>query len=565
MPASVKAARLWVARLEGLGIARSGRPVLQDVDVTIAPGERVGVVGPNGAGKSTLLAVLAGMAAPSSGRASVAPGVSVGILPQEPRLNEDATVLENIEDGVSDTVTARARYDDIVQRLAEDSSPELLAELGELQDELDAADAWDLDSRIAQAMMALRCPPADVVVASLSGGERRRVALCRLLLSQPDLLLLDEPTNHLDTGSIAWLQEHLRAYPGTVVAVTHDRSFLDDVVQRIVELDRGRAHVYEGDYSTYLATKEERFQVEGRRDAKRRQRLREELEWARGGRHARQARSAARLARYEELATAAESTRSLDFDEIQIPPGPRLGTQVIEAEQLSKAFDGRPVITDLSFRLPRGGIVGVLGPNGAGKTTLFELLSGRLQPDSGRVVVGESVRIAYVDQERAGVSTDETAWELIAGGESTIRVGQVELPARAYVAAFGFKGADQQKPVGRYSGGERNRLNLALTLKQGGNVLLLDEPSNDLDTESLSSLESAILGFAGCVVVTSHDRWFLDRVATHILAWEGAEDDPGRWVWFEGNLSEYEADRHARLGGSFLPEPAGAHRRLARR
>lgn len=555
----------WVSQVTHVRVNHANRVVLDNISFTILRGAKIGIVGPNGAGKSTILNLLARVQTPSAGDVVTAPDVSVGILQQEPALNDEGTVLENVEDGVSDVLTVRARYDDVAAELGDNYSSELLTEMAALQEELDRTDAWDLDSRISQAMMALECPPGDVLVASLSGGERRRVALCRLLLKQPDLLLLDEPTNHLDTASVTWLQQHLSGYRGTVVAVTHDRYFLNEVAEWILEIDRGRAYVYEGNYATYLDTKRQRIAVEGRKDAKRRKRLESELEWVNSGARARQAKSLARLARYDEMAADADKTRTLDFEEIQIPPGPRLGSQVIEADEISKGFDGRQLITELSFQLPRGGIVGVLGPNGVGKTTLFEMFAGHQQPDSGRLLVGDTVRIAYVDQARAGMDTDKNAWEVVADGESTITVGRVEIPARAYVAAFGFKGAVQQKPVRQFSGGERNRLNLALTLKQGGNVLLLDEPSNDLDTETLASLEDALLAFAGCVVVTSHDRWFLDRIATHILAWEGTPDEPGRWFWFEGNFAEYEHNRIERLGAETLIADTGTHRRLSRR
>ena len=554
----------WVTKLAHVRVSHATRIVLDDISFTVLTGAKIGVLGPNGAGKSTILSLIARVQSPTGGEIITAPDVSVGILLQEPLLNDEETVLENVQDAVADTLTIRARYDDVAAELAVRFSADLLAALGALQEDLDRLDAWDLDAQIEQAMMALRCPSADVLVASLSGGERRRVALCRLLLSQPDLLLLDEPTNHLDTASVSWLQQHLAEYPGTVIAVTHDRYFLNEVAEWILEIDRGHAYIYEGNYATYLETKRQRIAVEGRQDAKRRKRLDAELDWVNSGTRARQAKSAARLSRYEQMAAASDKTRKLDFDDFQIPPGPRLGTQVIDVEHVSKGFGGSPLITDLTFSLPRGGIVGVLGPNGVGKTTLFEMLVGRQRPDYGTIRIGETVRIAYVDQGRTGIDSDKNAWEVVADGQSTITVGRVEIPARAYVAAFGFKGSVQQKPIRQFSGGERSRLNLALTLKQGGNVLLLDEPSNDLDTETLASLEDALLDFAGCVVVTSHDRWFLDRIATHILAWEGSVDDPGRWFWFEGNFAEYERNRGERLGAESLIADAGAHRRLTR-
>lgn len=558
------AATQWCFQLSHVRVAKGEKVILDDVSLTFLPGAKIGVVGPNGAGKSTVLRVIAGLETPSAGEATGAPGVSIGILLQEPRLDDTKTVLGNVQDAVAETTEMLRRFNEIAERLAEDFSEELLAELGELQHELDHRDAWDLDSRLEQAMAALDCPPPDTPVADLSGGERRRVALCALLLRQPDLLLLDEPTNHLDADSTAWLEQHLAAYPGTVIAVTHDRYFLDNVAQWILELDRGRAYAYEGNYTTYLQTKQERMAIEGRKDEKRRRRIREELAWVREGVKGRQRISAARLSRYEEMAAEAERTRRLDFDEIQIPPGPRLGTLVIDAVHVCKGFGDRPLIDDLSFSLPPGGIVGVLGPNGVGKTTLFEMMAGRQHPDSGEFVIGESVRISYVDQGRAGIDSEETAWQAVSGGRDVITVGQVEIPSRAYIAAFGFKGLAQQKPVRLFSGGERNRLNLALTLKQGGNVLLLDEPTNDLDTETSASLEAALLDFPGCAIVTAHDRWFLDRVATHILAWEGTEQDPARWHWFEGDFAGYEVDRAARLGPDAARPSRGAHRRLAR-
>ncbi|HEV3174243.1 MAG TPA: energy-dependent translational throttle protein EttA [Actinocrinis sp.] len=532
--------------------AHGDKVILDDVTLSFLPGAKIGVVGPNGAGKSTVLKIMAGLEQPSNGDALLTPGYSVGILLQEPSLNEEKDVLGNVEEGVAETKAMLDRFNQIAEQMATDYSDELLAEMGTLQEQLDHRNAWDLDAQLEQAMDALRCPPGDADVKVLSGGERRRVALCRLLLEQPDLLLLDEPTNHLDAESVLWLEQHLAKYPGTVVAITHDRYFLDNVAQWILELDRGRAYPYEGNYSTYLETKAARMKVEGQKDAKRAKRLKEELEWVRSNAKARQTKSKARLARYEEMAAEAEKTRKLDFEEIQIPPGPRLGSVVVETEKLSKGFGERLLIDDLSFTLPRNGIVGVVGPNGAGKTTLFKTIVGFEKADSGSVRVGETVKIAYVDQNRAGIDPKKTLWEVVSDGLDYIHVGQVEMPSRAYVSAFGFKGPDQQKPAGVLSGGERNRLNLALTLKQGGNLLLLDEPTNDLDVETLSSLENALLEFPGCAVVVSHDRWFLDRVATHILAYEGES----KWFWFEGNFESYEKNKVERLG----PDAARPHR-----
>jgi ATP-binding cassette ChvD family protein len=526
--------------------------ILDDVTLSFLPGAKIGVVGPNGTGKSTLLRMMAGTEQPSNGEARLMPGFSVGILEQEPQLDETKTVLGNVEEGVAETKSLLDRYNQIAEQMATDYSDELLEEMGKLQEQLDHRNAWDLESQLEQAMDALRCPPPDADVSVLSGGEKRRVALCRLLLSQPDLLLLDEPTNHLDAESVQWLEQHLEKYPGTVVAVTHDRYFLDNVAGWILELDRGHAYPYEGNYSTYLETKAARIKVEGQKDVKRRKRLTEELEWVRSSPRARQAKSRARLARYEEMAAEADQNKKLDFEEIQIPPGPRLGTLVVEVDSLSKGFGDRMLIEDLSFSLPPNGIVGIIGPNGVGKTTLFKMIVGEEQPDSGTIKIGETVRIAYVDQARARIDPDKNVWEVISDGESYIRAGKLEIPSRAYVAAFGFKGSDQQKLAGVMSGGERNRVNLALTLKQGGNLLLLDEPTNDLDVDTLSSLENALLEFPGCAVITSHDRWFLDRVATHILAWEGGSN----WFWFEGNFEAYEKNKIDRLG----PEAARPHR-----
>ncbi|RJK97132.1 energy-dependent translational throttle protein EttA [Vallicoccus soli] len=534
--------------------AHGDKVILDDVTLSFYPGAKIGVLGPNGAGKSTVLRIMAGLDQPSNGDAMLSPGYSVGILMQEPELDETKDVLGNVQEGVGEVKAKLDRFNAISEEMA---SPDadydtLLAEMGELQEQLDHAGAWDLDSQLEQAMDALRCPPGDADVSVLSGGERRRVALCKLLLSRPDLLLLDEPTNHLDAESVTWLEQFLERYEGTVVAVTHDRYFLDNVAQWILELDRGRAYPYEGNYSTYLETKQSRLKVEGQKDAKRKKRLAEELEWVRSNAKARQTKSKARLARYEEMAAEAEKMRKLDFEEIQIPPGPRLGNVVIEAKGLTKGFGDRLLIDDLTFSLPRNGIVGVIGPNGAGKTTLFKMLVDQESPDAGELKVGETVDISYVDQNRGGIDPKKSLWEVVSDGLDYIQVGNVEVPSRAYVSAFGFKGPDQQKPAGVLSGGERNRLNLALTLKHGGNVLLLDEPTNDLDVETLSSLENALLDFPGCAVVVSHDRWFLDRVATHILAYEGDSD----WFWFEGNFESYEKNKLERLG----PDAARPHR-----
>ncbi len=540
--------------------AYGDKVILDDVTLAFLPGAKIGVVGPNGTGKSTLLKMQAGLEQPSNGEARLMPGYTVGILLQEPPLNEDKTVLGNVEEGVAETKALLDRYNEIAEKLAADYSDELLAEMGRLQEQLDHREAWDLDSQLEQAMDALRCPPPDADVRLLSGGERRRVALCKLLLSQPDLLLLDEPTNHLDAESVQWLEQHLEKYHGTVVAVTHDRYFLDNVAQWILELDRGHAYPYEGNYSTYLETKAARIKVEGAKDAKRRRRIEDELEWVRSAPRARQAKSRARLERYEEMAAEADRHRKLDFEEIQIPPGPRLGSLVVATEKLTKGFGDRVLIEDLSFTLPRNGIVGVIGPNGVGKTTLFNMIVGREKPDAGVLTVGETVTISYVDQMRARIDPDKTVWEAISDGEAYIRVGGVDVPSRAYVAAFGFKGPDQQKPAGLMSGGERNRVNLALTLKQGGNLLLLDEPTNDLDVETLSSLENALLDFPGCAVITAHDRWFLDRVATHILAWEGGAN----WFWFEGNFESYEKNKVDRLGAEAARPHRVTYRKLTR-
>ncbi len=540
--------------------AHGDKVILDDVTLAMYPGAKIGVVGPNGAGKSTVLRVMAGLDQPSNGEAFLTPGYSVGILEQEPKLNEAKTVLGNVEEGVAETKEMLDRFNEIAEKLATDYSDDLLAEMGRLQEQLDHRNAWDLESQLEQAMDALRCPPPDMDVMVLSGGERRRVALCKLLLQQPDLLLLDEPTNHLDAESVQWLEQHLEKYPGTVVAVTHDRYFLDNVAQWILELDRGRAYPYEGNYSTYLETKGARLRVEGQKDAKRKKRLQDELEWVRSNPRARQAKSRARLQRYEEMAAEAAKYRKLDFDEIQIPPGPRLGSLVVAAIDLSKGFGDRLLIDDLSFSLPRNGIVGVIGPNGAGKTTLFKMIIGEEAPDAGTIKIGETVKISYVDQSRARLDPSKNVWELVSDGLDFIKVGQVEVPSRAYVSAFGFKGPDQQKPSGVLSGGERNRLNLALTLKQGGNLLLLDEPTNDLDVDTLSSLENALLDFPGCAVITSHDRWFLDRVATHILAAEG----DSQWFWFEGNFEAYEHNKVERLGPEAVRPHRATYRKLTR-
>jgi ATP-binding cassette ChvD family protein len=518
------------------------------------------VVGPNGTGKSSLLRMMAGKEQPSNGDARLMPGFTVGLLDQEPALDESKTVLGNVEDGVAETKALLRRYYEIAEQMATDYSDELLEEMGKLQEQLDHREAWDLDSQLEQAMDALRCPPPDADVSVLSGGERRRVALCKLLLQQPDLLLLDEPTNHLDAESVLWLEQHLEKYPGTVVAVTHDRYFLDNVAGWILELDRGHAYPYEGNYSTYLETKAARIKVEGQKDAKRRRRLEEELEWVRSSPRARQAKSRARLQRYEEMAAEADKNRKLDFEEIQIPPGPRLGSLVVEVSDVSKGFGDRMLIEDLSFSLPPNGLVGVIGPNGVGKTTLFKMIVGEEKPDHGTIRIGDTVRVAYVDQLRSGIDPDKTVWEAISDGDNFIRVGHTEIPSRAYVAAFGFKGPDQQKPAGLMSGGERGRVNLALTLKQGGNLLLLDEPANDLDVETLSSLENALLEFPGCAVITSHDRWFLDRIATHILAWEGGS----HWFWFEGNFEAYEKNKIDRLGAEAARPHRVTYRKLTR-
>ncbi|MCX6440088.1 MAG: energy-dependent translational throttle protein EttA [Actinobacteria bacterium] len=542
--------------------AHGDKVILDDVTIMFYPGAKIGVVGPNGAGKSTVLQIMAGLQQPSNGEAYITPGYTVGILLQEPVLDETKNVIDNVKEGVAETVAMLDRFNAISDELGNPDADydKLLAEMGTLQEQLDHRNAWELDSQLEQAMDALRCPPPDADVSVLSGGEKRRVALCKLLLQAPDLLLLDEPTNHLDAESVLWLEQHLNKYHGAVVAITHDRYFLDNVAQWILELDRGRAYPYEGNYTTYLETKSARLKIEGQKDAKRAKRLTEELEWVRQNAKGRQVKSKARLARYEEMAAEADKMRKLDFEEIQIPPGPRLGNVVIEVEHLSKGFGDRVLIDDLSFTLPRNGIVGIIGPNGAGKTTLFKTLMGLETPDSGNVKIGETVKISYVDQSRGGIDPKKTLWEVVSDGLDFIKVGMVEMPSRAYVSCFGFRGPDQQKPAGILSGGERNRLNLALTLKQGGNLLLLDEPTNDLDVETLGSLENALLEFPGCAVVISHDRWFLDRVATHILAYEG----DSKWFWFEGNFQSYEENKIQRLGADAARPHRVTYRKLTR-
>ncbi|GAA1503451.1 energy-dependent translational throttle protein EttA [Brevibacterium permense] len=546
--------------------AHGDKVILDDVSMSFYPGAKIGMVGPNGAGKSTILKIMAGIEQPSNGEARLSPGYSVGILMQEPPLNEEKTVLGNVEEGVGEIKAKVDRFNAISEEMADPDADfdALMEEMGKLQEAIDAADAWDLDSQLEQAMDALRCPPPDADVSVLSGGERRRVALCKLLLEKPDLLLLDEPTNHLDAESVLWLEQHLKTYPGAVIAITHDRYFLDHVAEWIAEVDRGHLYPYEGNYSTYLAKKQERLQVQGKKDAKLAKRLKDELEWVRSNPKAKQTKSKARLARYEEMAAEAEKTQKLDFEEIQIPAGPRLGDVVIEADKIEKGFDGRKLIDGLSFSLPRNGIVGVIGPNGVGKSTLFKTIVGMEELDGGDLKVGETVKISYVDQSRGGIDPDKNLWEVVSDGLDFIQVGKVEMPSRAYVSAFGFKGPDQQKKAGVLSGGERNRLNLALTLKQGGNLLLLDEPTNDLDVETLGSLENALLEFPGCAVVVSHDRWFLDRVATHILAWEGTEENPANWYWFEGNFEAYEKNKVERLGENAARPHRVTHRRLTR-
>jgi ATP-binding cassette ChvD family protein len=556
----------YVFTLRNVRKAHGDKVVLDNVTLSFLHGAKIGVVGPNGTGKSTLLKIMAGLEPPSNGDAILDPGATVGILLQEPPLTEGTTVLENVEEAVADTMRKVTRFNEISAELAAPDAvyDTLLAEMGDLQTDLDHANAWDLESRLDQAMDALRCPPPEVLVDRLSGGERRRVALCKLLLQQPDLLLLDEPTNHLDAESVQWLEQHLKAYPGAVLAVTHDRYFLDNVAGWILELDRGRTHPYEGNYSTYLETKEARLVVEGRKDAKRLRMLERELEWVRSNPKARQAKSKSRLSRYEELAAEAERNRKIDLTEINIPAGPRLGDVVLESNGLAKGFGDQLLMHDLDFSLPRAGIVGVIGPNGVGKTTLFRMIVGEETPDAGRLRVGDTVRISYVDQSRGGLDPKKNVWEVVSDGLDHIKVANFEMPSRAYIASFGFKGPDQQKPAGVLSGGERNRLSLALTLKLGGNLLLLDEPTNDLDVETLQSLEDALLEFPGCAVITSHDRWFLDRTSTHILAWEGDDEDPARWFWFEGNYASYEANKIERLGAEAARPHRVTYRRLTR-
>jgi ATP-binding cassette ChvD family protein len=546
--------------------ALGDKVVLDNVTLDFLPGAKIGVVGPNGTGKSTLLKLMAGLEVANNGEARLAKEATVGILMQEPALTEGKTVLENIEEGVAETKALMNRYNDVAAAMGDPDADfdALMTEMGELQTELDHRDAWEVDSQLEQAMDALRCPPPDAIVDVLSGGERRRVALCKLLLQQPDLLLLDEPTNHLDAESVHWLEGHLKSYAGAVLAVTHDRYFLDNVAEWILELDRGRTHPYEGNYSTYLETKRSRLQLEGRKDAKRAKILERELDWVRSSPKARQAKNRARLARYEELAAEADRNRKLDFEEINIPSGPRLGSQVLDAEKVVKGYGDRLLFNGLSFSLPRAGIVGVVGPNGVGKSTMFRMIVGEETPDDGALRVGDTVKISYTDQSRSGLDPKKNVWEVVSDGLDFIKVGNFEIPSRAYVASFGFKGPDQQKPSGVLSGGERNRLNLALTLKMGGNTLLLDEPTNDLDVETLQSLEDALLEFPGCAVVISHDRWFLDRVATHILAWEGDDEDQAQWFWFEGNFADYEANKISRLGAEAARPHRATHRRLTR-
>ncbi|OFS20381.1 energy-dependent translational throttle protein EttA [Corynebacterium sp. HMSC04H06] len=553
----------FIYTMKNVRKAIGDKVILDNVTMAFYPGAKIGVVGPNGAGKSSILKIMAGLDQPSNGEAFLDPGATVGILQQEPPLNEEKTVRENVEEGLGDIFEKKQRFEQIAEEMATNYTDELMEEMGKLQEELDAADAWEVDSKIEQAMEALRCPPSDAPVANLSGGERRRVALAKLLLSEPDLLLLDEPTNHLDAESVQWLEKHLQDYPGAVLAVTHDRYFLDHVAGWICEVDRGKLYPYEGNYSTYLEKKQERLEVAGKKDAKLRKRLKDELVWVRSGAKARQAKNKARLERYEEMAAEAEKYKKLDFEEIQIPTPPRLGNKVVEAKDLVKGFGDRVLIKDLSFTLPRNGIVGVIGPNGVGKTTLFKTIVGLEEPDAGSVEVGDTVKLSYVDQNRENIDPEATVWEVVSGGLDYIHVGQNEMPSRAYLSAFGFKGPDQQKPSKVLSGGERNRLNLALTLKEGGNLILLDEPTNDLDVETLGSLENALEKFPGCAVVISHDRWFLDRTCTHILAWEGNVEE-GKWFWFEGNFGDYEKNKVERLGEEAARPSRVTHRKLTR-
>ena len=555
----------FVYQMHKVRKTQGDKVILDDVTMGFFPGAKIGVVGPNGAGKSTLLKVMAGLEDISNGEAHLSDGYSVGILLQEPPLDEDKTVKQNIEQAFADVIAKVERFNAIGEEMADPDADydALMAEMGKLQDEIDAANGWDLDSQLSQAMDALQCPDPDAPVTVLSGGERRRVALCRLLLEAPDLLLLDEPTNHLDAESVLWLEQFLHDYPGAVMAVTHDRYFLDDVAQWICEVDRGQLYPYEGNYSTYLETKAKRLEMESKQNARRAKKMKSELEWGRSSQKARQAKSKARLAAYEQMEAEARKASKVDFTEIHIPVGPRLGAKVLEAEHLHKAFGDRVLIDDLSFSLPRNGIVGVIGPNGVGKSTLFKMIVGAEPVTSGSLEVGESVQLSYVDQNREGLDAEKNVWEVVSGGNDYIEVAGTEIPSRAYVSAFGFKGTDQQKPSGVLSGGERNRLNLALTLKQGGNLLLLDEPTNDLDTETMESLEEALLEFPGCSVITSHDRWFMDRICTHILAWEGTDDNPGNWHWFEGNFADYQADRVRRLGAD-AARPHRLHRKLTR-